>query len=170
MIPRQDPRLPAKMPHLVGAMNLEGPRGLCFHRAVGLVLDLGPPKPPELVIGRIREATEEERERIGPDASPTPFIHAWCEWHGEIFAPTLIEALGGLLPVGREEYLERNGAVELARLSRGDVKRLDRIHGYSAHLRKFTPLKGGESFGGSLLKAAGVQWRDNGLGGVEAID
>lgn len=170
MIPRQDPRLPANLPHLLGAMNLEGPRGLCFHRAVGFMLDVGPPKLPTLVIGRVREANEEERAKLGDNASPTPFIHAWCEWQGMVFAPTLIEAMNGLFPVDPVMYLERNGAKELARLTRGDVKRLDRLHGYSAHLRKFTPLKGGESFGGSLLKAAGVQWRDNGLGGVEAID
>lgn len=151
-------------------MNLTGPRGLCFHRAVAFMLDVGPPDPPTLVIGRIREANEEEKAVLGPDASPTPFVHAWCEWKGHVWAPTTIERAGGLVPIDKETYLGRNGAKVLATLSRGDVKRLDRLHGYSAHLKRFTPLKGGESFGGSLLAAAGVPWRDNGLGGVEPVE
>lgn len=170
MIPRQDPRLPAKLPHLVGAMNLVGPRGLCFHRAVGFVLDVGPPNPAKLVIGRIREANEAERNAMGPEASPTPFIHAWCEWRGEVFAPTLIERAGGLFPVDRKQYYSYNGVKVLATLTRGDVKKLDKEFGFSAHLRKFKPLRGDASFGGILLERAGVAWRDNGLGGVEAID
>lgn len=149
-------------------MRLSGPRGLCFHRAVGFVLDV---IPATLVIGRIREANDEERAALGPDASPTPFIHAWCEWRGELFAPTTIERNGGkLVPIDRQMYLERNGAKVLATMTRGEVKRLDKEFGFSAHLRKFTPLKHGVSFGGILLERAGVPWRDNGLGGVEAID
>jgi hypothetical protein len=167
----QDPRLPAKLPHLIGAMNLSGPRGLCFHRAVGFVLDVGPPNPATLVIGRIREANDEEKAVLGPDASPTPFIHAWCEWRGELFAPTTIERAGGaLFPIPRELYLNRNGAKVLATMTRGQIKALDREFGFSAHLRKFKPIRGGASFGAVLLERAGVAWKDNGLGGVEAID
>lgn len=166
MIPRQDPRLPSSLPHLLGAMNLVGPRGLCFHRAVGLVLDIGPPNPATLVIGRIRAANEEERERIGNDASTEPFVHAWVEWRGAVWAPTIIEAAGGLFPVDPDLYIERNGARVLARLTRGQVKRLDRLHGFSAHLRKFKPLTGGVGFGAVVLAEAGVDWADNGLGGV----
>lgn len=167
MIPRQDPRLPAKLPHLLGAMRLSGPRGLCFHRAVGFVLDV---VPATLVIGRIREANEQEKAALGPDASPTPFIHAWCEWKGDLFAPTTIERAGGLFPMPRQLYLERNDARVLATMTRGEVKRLDKEFGFSEHLRKFKPLKGDASFGAILLERAGVPWRDNGLGGVEAVD
>lgn len=168
MIKVQDPRLPAKLPHLLGAMNLTGPRGLCFHRAVGFVLDV---IPATLVIGRVREATPEEVEHFGPDASPTPFIHAWCEWRGELFAPTTIERAGGrLFPIPKGLYYERNGIKVLATMTRGEVKRLDKEFGFSAHLRKFKPLRGDVSFGSILLERAGVPWRDNGLGGVEAID
>lgn len=163
----RDSRLPAKMPHLEGALRLSGPRGLCFHRAVGFVLDV---IPATLVIGRIREANEEERRVLGEDASPTPFIHAWCEWRGLLWAPTTMERAGGLFPVPRAMYLERNGAKVLATMSRGEVMRLSREWGFSQHLRKFKPLVGGVSFGSILLERAGVPWKDNGLGGVEAID
>lgn len=155
------------MPHLEGALRLSGPRGLCFHRAVGMVLDV---IPASLVIGRVREATEAERKALGPDASPTPFIHAWAEWKGALWAPSLIERAGGLFPIDREHYLAQNGAKVLRVMTRGEIVRLGKQWGFSEHLRKFKPLKDGASFGGVLLEAAGVPWRDNGLGGVEAVD
>lgn len=158
-----DPALPSKMPHLEGALRLSGPRGMCFHRATAFVLDV---PAAALCFGTFRAATEAEIERFGDIASREPFIHAWVQWRGQVYAPSTIERLGGLFPFDRMEYYRLNDMKDFRRLNRIDVLRLSRQHGFSAHLKKFKPLKGDAQFGAVLMDAAGIAWRLTDEGGV----
>lgn len=144
-------------------MRLTGPRGMCFHRSVALVLDV-----PGAVLrfGTFRAATADEQRAIGPGASRVPFIHCWVEYKGAVWAPSLIDTMGGLKPMLPEEYYAINGARDLKFMPRPEVLALSRQFGFAAHLRRGKDLPTGVSFGGVLLAAAGIEWEATPEGGT----
>jgi hypothetical protein len=158
-------RLPKKMPHLDGAMNLTGPRGLCFHRAAGLVLDL---PPATLAVGTFPAATSEQQQE-NPEFSSVDFLHAWVEVKDWVLAPTLIEraqAEGTHWIFLKRDYYAANCPRDIAHLSRGKLKKLSTEYGLGKHLIHFTPLKHGAKFGDIILDAVGIKFVVTSRGGV----
>jgi hypothetical protein len=148
---------PAKLPPLkllAKALELKGSGGLCFHRAAAFVFDV---PGAVMVFGTLAGVDEAE---AGPTDSTVPFIHAWAEWRGVVYAPTTIEATGGLLrPIDRALYYRVNGVTDVRTLTRAQLLRLDRQLALKRVLRAGGPCRGGASFGASLLDAAGVPWK-----------
>jgi hypothetical protein len=147
------------MPHFEGAMNHQSApgKGLCFHRAVGFVIDI--PRA-ELVIGTVRGASPEELA-VNPNASPIAFIHAWVELAGAVIAPTTMEAMGmRIVPMKRQSYYEANGITDTTVRSREWVRLVARQHGLDKHLRYHKPIPNGGSFAAILLSEAGVRYRN----------
>ena len=145
-------------------MAIVGPNGLgsCFHRAAALVLDL---PGSELCMGTFRAATEEEL-KVAPNASDEPFIHAWVEHGGVVYAPTTIEANNNTLrPYTCAEYYSVHDAKDIYRLSRKDLITLSGRVGLSQHLLHNKPLRDGASFAASIMDAAGLKWKDSAKGG-----
>lgn len=155
--------MPKRLRHLEGAMRLTGPRGMCFHRSVALVLDV---PGAELCFGTFRAATDDEARAIGPLASRRPFIHCWVEYKGLAWAPSLIDTMGGLKPMRPDEYYKVNGASNIVVMRRPAVLALSRRHGFISHLRYGKELRPGVSFGTVLLEAAGIEWEVTPEGGV----
>lgn len=148
------------LPHLDRALRFTPSEpgtgsGSCFHRAVALLLDT---PAGVLAIGTVRAATAEERARI-PNASREPFLHAWVEVGGFVYAPTLIERLGTLLPIERGTYYEANGVSNVHYLRRALVKRLAAEHGWSRHFLRNRPPRLATPLGSVLLAAAGIAYR-----------
>jgi hypothetical protein len=146
-------------------MSVQGTSGtgVCFHRSAALVLDL---PGSELCIGTFRGATDEEL-KLNPKASTEPFLHAWVEHNGLVYAPTTIEANNNTLrPYTKAEYYEVHDAKDIHRLSRRDLISLSGKIGLSQHLLHGKPTKNDASVGGSILDAAGVEWKDSATGGV----
>lgn len=155
-------KLPTKLPHLVGALKLTAVPGqrLCIHCSAGFVMDV---PGSELVFATFRAASDEEAAAIGPDASPEPFIHAWAEWRGAVWAPTAMDQMGGQLqPMNPAGYYAVNGATDFARLKRPDLLVVARLIGLSRHLRLGVPTRNGASVGMSLLDAVGKPYRIEG--------
>jgi hypothetical protein len=156
-------KFPKRMPHLEGALRLTGPRGMCFHRTVGLVLDV--PRA-QLCVGIFREATEEER-RKNPEFSDVPFLHCWAEIGSIVYAPTTIEATGGkLYGFNRAEYYEHNQARNIVRMKRARLLQLSKLHGLADHLLYFKPLEGNSKFASVILDDLGVKHIESSRGGV----
>jgi len=147
---------------LSAAMNLRGPKGMCFHRAVALCLDL---PGSSVVVGTLRAATPEEQ--VGhPERSKVPFIHAWVEFQDKLMAPTTIEQMGGLVFIRPQEYYQVNGARDIRRLPRSAVAN------HVADQRVMRELLYGIHPGipgylvGRLLDAVGVKYLVTPQGGV----
>lgn len=155
-------RLPKKMPHLEGAKRLRAMPGqrLCVHEAAGFVMDV---PGATLCFGTFRAATPEELA-ADPTAATEPFIHAWVEWQGKVWSPTLM----AICPV--EEYYAANDAKNVKRLPRPALLALARRIGLSRHLRLGVPTRGGASVGMTLLDAAGVAHRTTPDGGLVPAD
>lgn len=151
-----------KLPHFMGSMKLTGPRGMCFHRSVGLVLDIPIAK---LCVGTFRGATPEELKHF-PNYSDVPFIHCWVEIGKSVYAPTTIEHLGRLTPFNREEYYHLNEAKDVRYMSRATLLRLSREHGLAQHLLDFSPLKGDSKFASVILDELGVSYALTDRGGL----
>lgn len=151
-----------KMPHLKGAMKLTGfgQTKMCIHRSAAFVLDV---PGAELCFGVFRAATPEEIE-LQPEASREPFIHAWAEFRGAVYAPTTIEAMGGLHPIDPAYYYEINGATEIRRMPRPKLLKVAKAIGLSQHLRHGKPARA--SVGGTLLDAMGIEYRVSPDGGL----
>lgn len=160
------PKLP-RLRLLQQAIRAQGPHGLCIHRSAAFVLDV----PGSILCFGTFDPADDEQLKEDPRLSTVPFIHAWAEWRGFVYAPTTIERCEGkLVPMNRAGYLRLNGARDLKQLTRPELLRLDRELGLKRALRLNMPCKGGASFGGSLLDAAGVLWKDYGDGGVVPAD
>jgi len=152
---------PSRLRTLEAAMVMDplSRLGLCMHKSSAFVFDL---PGATLVFGTIQPV-----EDPGPCDSTVPFIHCWAEYRGHVFAPTSIEQAGGkLIAQHRQGYYDLNHVSDVHTLSRPALLQLDRQHGLKRHLKRDTPLKGTDSFGGVLLDAAGVAWKDYGDGGV----
>jgi hypothetical protein len=140
-----------------GAKKLQPAPGqrLCIHESAGFVMDV---PGATLCFGTFRASTPEEIA-ADPNNSPIPFIHAWAEWQGLVWSPTIMSTC----PI--EAYYEANGATDIKRLTRPALLAVARRIGLSRHLRLGVPTKGGASVGQSLLEAAGKEYRtiDNAL-------
>jgi hypothetical protein len=151
--------------HLNGAVaNLVGSTGLgtCSFRSAAFVLDV---PGAELCVGVLAGATEEEL-LANPNASLTPFIHAWVERSQIVFSPTQIEREGGLTPWPKHVYYEANGVRDARALSRPALLKLSREIGLSAHLRLGRPLRTDASFAFMVLEMVGMPYGIAGDGGL----
>jgi len=139
-----------------------GPHGLCIHRSAAFVFDV---PGANLVFGTFEPRPAIERE---PGDSAVPFIHAWAEYRGCVYAPTTIERTGGaLIAQNRAGYYAVNRAHDFRILTRPQLLRLDRQFGLRRVLRLAdASCRGGVSFGATLLDAAMVDWKDSKDGGV----
>jgi hypothetical protein len=149
------------LPTLSASMQLSGPRGMCFHRAIALCLDL---PGSELIVATLRAATLEERKLV-PNASPVRFFHAWVEWQSRLLAPSTIEQAGGnLLSLYPTEYYLKNGVQDPRRISRDRVKEFcdDLI---LSHLLYGTAVPHGYVVD-RLFGAAGLRYKVSPQGGV----
>jgi hypothetical protein len=151
------------LPTLSCAMRLESAtgRGLCFHRAVALCLDL---PGSAVVLATLRASTDEELLE-NPDRSPVPFIHAWVEYLDRVLAPTTIEEVGGLAGMDPTQYYALNGATDMRRLPRATVKRLVDKEMLDQLLYGIEPRRRGYLVN-TILTAAGIKFKTNYLGGV----
>jgi hypothetical protein len=157
-------RRPRRLPLLEAALEMEAPLGLCIHRSAAFVFDA---PGSILVFGTIQPV---ERSEAVEGDSAVPFIHCWAEYRGHVIAPTTIERTGGkLCPLTKAGYYAINGVCDVHTLTRPQLLALDRQHGLRRALRLNTECRSGASFGGTLLDAAGVAWKDYGDGGVVPI-
>lgn len=158
-------KLPKRLPHLDGALRLTADRGLCFHRAAGLVLDL---PPATLAVGTLPAATHEQHS-LDPNVSMVDFIHAWVEVQDLVLAPTLLErsretGMPWVFP--KDVYYSVNSPRDVSHMTRGRLKQLSVEYGLADHLKNFTPLKNGAKFGDVILNEMGVAFVVTGRGGV----
>lgn len=161
---RPDP-FSSKFKHLRGAMRLTGPRGMCFHRASGLVLDL---PPATLAVGTLPAALSEQQHR-NPDLSKVDFIHAWVEVKDVVYAPTLIERsmqMGTPWIFPKEEYYEANSPRNIRTMTRARLKRLSIQFGIANHLVKQVPLLHEMKFGDIILNELKIPFVVTEKGGV----
>ncbi|WP_156397323.1 MULTISPECIES: hypothetical protein [unclassified Sphingomonas] len=114
-------------------------------------------------------ATEEELA-AKPDASTTPFIHAWVERGETVISPTQIEREGGLTPWPKAVYYETNGVTEVRTISRPVLLKLSGNIGLSAHLRLGRALKTNASFAFTVLDMAGMSYAIASDGGIVPPD
>jgi hypothetical protein len=98
--------------NLTAALGFSTNFGSCFIRSTALMLDL---PGATLVYGVVKASTPEELAKSN-NSSPVPFIHAWVEYQGKVFAPTLIERFGSLHSIAKEAYYETNGVTTTWRL------------------------------------------------------
>jgi hypothetical protein len=150
-----------KYPHLFGVLDLEGMpgTGMCIHRAAAFVLDV---PGAIMVIATCEPATDQER-LINPLASAEPFIHAWAEYKGEVFAPTHLKK-GGVKLVPKSVYYHFQRPYDIRHITRAELLAISGRIGLSAHLRKGTPAKA--SVGETILNHAGVAWKLSAEGGL----
>jgi len=145
------------LPHLAAALTYSSRTGgnTCVQRAAALMLDL---TGATLVFGVLRAATAEERERIGPSASPVPFIHAWVEYRGKLYAPTLVETFGELRALPVEVYYGANGITRTWRLEHKAYMQIARRYRLSAAFKHRSARAGDGEVADALLRAAGVKY------------
>ena len=146
------------------AMRLQGARGMCFHRSAAFVFDV---PASTLMFATFRPPAD--HELLGPDDSRVPFIHCFALYKGFVFAPTTIEREGELKAVPRLDYYRVNDASDFHSLTRAQLLRLDRQHGLKHSLRFGGLTSDGRSFGGTLLDAAGVDWKVSRDGGTVPV-
>lgn len=157
-------KLPKKFPHLNGSMVIKGKNGtgMCIHRSAAFVLDV---PGSELVFGTLTPVTDEQANATPHlKLSRVPFIHAWAEWQGNVYSPSMIEHDGGLKPIPRAFYYQTREVSDIHRLTRKQVIHLSGLINLSAHLKHGKPNK--LSVGGTLLDAAGVKWKLSEDGGL----
>lgn len=145
------------LPHLAAALGYSSASGgnTCVQRAAALMLDM---TGATLVFGVLRAATPEERKRIGNRASPVPFIHAWVEYRGELFAPTLIETFGDLRALPLDVYYTENGIARTWRLEHKAFMQIARRYRLSSAFRHQSARAGDGEVTDALLRAAGVKY------------
>jgi len=123
-------------------------KGLCFHWSAALTLDVADV---ELCIGILHEQ----------------LIHAWCEYGGNVYAPTLIRSMGDkLIPIPRDFYYAENKVREVKRLTHAQVNGIPGIH---RHLTTGKPLGPGRALGDELMNMAGIKWRTTPAGTAIAL-
>lgn len=145
--------------HLAASLRFKsrtGATGTCVQRAAALMLDL---RNAMLMFGVLRAATAEELAK-NPDASPVPFIHAWVEWHGDVYAPSTMEKFKGeLVPIPRDAYYSANQIRQTWSLEAKPFGVIAKRYGLSAAFRHGKDRAGDGEITDALLKAAGVKYR-----------
>jgi hypothetical protein len=155
-------KLPARMRNLEGAINLTGPRGMCFHRSVAFVLDV---PQATLMVGTI-PAPPPEILKENSEFSDVDFIHAWPEVAGFVFPPSWMEKSGTMRATSKLAYYSEHQPYDIKQMSRFDLKKLAEEWGFSKHFSRFTPLKDNASFGGVIMNALGIEYTVTSDGGV----
>lgn len=158
MINANQPIPAVALKHLHGSMQFSARngKGNCFQRSAALALDLSGS---EIVFGTLRAANLKEVFEI-PGASLEPFIHAWVEWRGFVYAPTTVERANGMLvPFEQQDYYQRNGATNIRRLPRAEFERIARRFRLSAAFRHAKQRAGDGEITTAMLDAAGVRWK-----------
>lgn len=151
--------------HLEYAMRLADPKGaagMCFQRSYALALDL---PGSSVCIGTFRAATRRERKE-NPAASRVPFIHAWVEWEGYVFAPTTIERFGKLQRIDRDPYYRANDIKDVRVLHPMQLSVFTGKHNLSTRILREDPQALGREFVVTLLREAGVEWKYSKQGGI----
>lgn len=135
--------------------------GTCFQRAAALMLDL---PGAVLVFGHMPCPTPAQRAQE-PRASDEPFIHAWVEFNGALYAPSLVESIG-LRPISPATYYAANRPVQTWRLSHPAFMQVARRYKLSASIRHGGARAASAAVTAALLDAAGVRYAvsaDNGV-------
>lgn len=144
--------------YLQAALNLQSRNGqnTCVQRAAALMLDL--PADATLVFGVVRAASADEQAK-DPRASPVPFIHAWVEYAGQLYAPTLIERFKGeLRPIPIDVYYHTNAVTRTWRLGNAGFMQVARRWKLAASLKHGGARAGRGEVADALLQAAGVRY------------
>lgn len=146
-----------ELPHLAAALGYRSSTGAnsCVQRAAALMLDL---TGATMVFGVVRAATPEEQASIGPKASPVPFIHAWVEYRGKLYAPTLVERFGDLRPFPIDVYYSANGVTRTWKLEHKAFMQIARRYSLSAAFRHQSERAGRGDVTDAILRAAGVKY------------
>lgn len=145
--------------HLYAALDFtgRGGSGSCVQRSVALALDLQGRG--VVTFGTLRAATDEEIERIGPNASRVPFIHCWVEVGETLLAPSTLERTDGyLVPMARAAYYELNAVRDVGRVPRAAFETIARRFRVRAALRHGSARFGDGAITSALLDAAGVRY------------
>jgi hypothetical protein len=129
--------------------------GTCFVRSAALVLDL---PGATLVFGVVKAATPEEIAAFG-EGSLEPFIHAWVEYKGEVFAPTLLERLGAVRGFSTKDYYEANGVKRTWRLDHPGFQAIAKRYKLAAAFKHGSDRPGKGEVTEAFLRAAGVKFR-----------
>jgi hypothetical protein len=119
----------------------------------------------ELCIGVLDGARTPE-ERADPTNSPTPFIHCWVEYGGKLFAPTTIEAVGGLYAFHPITYYQANGVRDIHRIPLERIKALATQHGWREYFTTGKNAPGYTPLGTIVLDECGIPWQISDRGGV----
>lgn len=147
---------PTNFPNLTAALALTSVTGnTCVQRSAALMLDL---PGATMVFGVMRAATAEE---IAKDhrASPVPFIHAWVEYGGELYAPTLMERMkGNLHPLPIDVYYSTNAITKTWRLSHAQFMLVAKRWKLASAFKHGSSRAGKGEIADDLLKAAGVRY------------
>lgn len=141
--------------NLQSALNFETQAGACFIRSIALALDL---PQSELVFGEFRAASAHELLTV-PNASPEPFIHAWVEMNGKVYAPTLIAKMGGLPAVSRDAYYATNMVARTWRVDQATLQTVAKKFKLASAFRHGKNRAGKGDVTETLLKAAGVPYK-----------
>lgn len=149
------PALARKYPTLVDALSFGNGHGTCVQRASALMLDM---PGAELVFAIVRAGTPEEQQ-AGSHISPVPFIHAWVEQAGQVYAPTLIERMDGdLRPLPVDVYYRSNGVKRTWRLPRPAFMLVAKRWKLAASFKHRSQRAGRGEVADALLRAAGVRY------------
>lgn len=150
-----------KYPHLSSVLDLEGMpgTGMCIHRSAAFVLDV----PGAIMVIAICEPATDEERKVNPNASAEPFIHAWAEYKGEVFAPTHLKK-GGVKLVPKKVYYHFQRPTDVRFITRPELLAISGRIGLSAHLRKGVPAKA--SVGSTFMDHVGIEWEESSDGGL----
>jgi hypothetical protein len=125
-------------------------KGLCFHWSAALVLDVDLPDV-DLCIGILHEQ----------------LIHAWVEYGGNVYAPTLIPRMGDkLVPIPKDFYYAENLVREVKRLTHEQIEGIPNI---KHHLTTGEALGPGRALGDELMAMAGIRWKTTPAGTAVAL-
>lgn len=145
--------------HLNSALNYEARvhnTATCIQRSTALAMDLNGS---HMVFGTFRPGDAEERAK-SPEVSTVPFIHAWVEWRGWVYAPTTLEKTRmALVPFNPVDYYRANGARDIRRVPRELFKAIVRKYELSSAFRHNRDRAGSGEVSEALLRAAGVKYR-----------
>jgi hypothetical protein len=144
--------------YLNAAMQFSSSTGKanCIQRSAALVLDM---PGSEMVFATLRAASPEEQEELQGRGSTVPFIHAWVEWRGWLYAPTSVERTDmRLVAWSIPDYYRVNGASNIRRVPRGEFNRIAKQFRFTSALKHGRDRFGSGEIADALLNAAGVQY------------
>lgn len=149
----------SELRYLSGAMTFVGKSpggGACVQRAAALTLDL---REALLTFGTFVHPITSPEDAAQPGRHDSPFIHAWVEWQGAVYAPTLMERHGTVLrPIEPADYYRVNNATNIRRTPREAFDKVARRYRLAAAFKHGSARAGSGEITEALLAAAGVRW------------